>query len=164
MKTKITIALMALAVIFMNCKKETVKGDKGDAGTNGTNGTANITAFTFTTSTSSWVMGCANQCYAANNPITGLTASNVDQAAVMCYQYSSGNLDWTALPFTSNDYQTRFSYTSANITIKFSSATGTTSFFNPGTQVYKVVVIPPAMIKPNVHLENYNEVKTAYNL
>ena len=42
---------------------------------------------------------------------------------------------------------------------------GTTTLARPSTSMsIRLVIIPPAMIKPNVNVKNYAEVKAAYNL
>lgn len=68
------------------------------------------------------------------------------------------------MPFTYIGYEFNYSYQSGIINLSNSLSTATGTITNPGTQIYKVVVIPAGIIKTNINTHNYVDVKAAYNL
>ncbi len=162
MKTKANKLFTAIAVISLalttSCAK---KGDTGPAGAQGPAGNANVISSTITVNGTNWSLSGSEWDYSYTT--SSMTQNNVDKAAVMCY-LSVGSGNWAALPFTVTDREFAFVYSLNSISFAVLSASGSTGISNPGTLVFKYVIIPPAMIKPNINLHNYNEVKQAYNL
>lgn len=162
---------MALIFSLSSCVKGD-KGPKGDTGTPGTNGVANITSFTLNAPSGSWThIGTAGQVgdgYTVSYSVPALTAQIISDGAVMCY-YVSGNTIG-ALPWTYSVYQ------NISSTLYFEASPGTvkiitsdSDFFTlaPTTNMlFKLVIIPPALIKknPDVDLNDYNKVKTAFQI
>ena len=146
-------------------------GTTGANGTNGTNGVANISTINFTCSNLNWTEGQevgGNWVWEYQRTSPEITNAIYSSGAVMVYMGSSTE-GYIALPFSLLGVQTAFGI--------FQGATGNTNtlniaiqrldgaqFPNPGGMDFKAVIIPPAMIKPNVDITNYNEVKIAYQL
>ena len=169
MKTSIfkTLAtgIVATLFLFTSCTKEGPvgpQGPQGVAGTNGvdgTNGVANIQTSFVTVNTTDWAWDQSGAYWYSD--FTGITISN--NAAVLVYYVDNTSAN-VSLPFTYQDAQYYYRSGTTYIEMDVSSASGTTTIANPGTINYKIVVIPPAMIKPNVNHHSYAEVKAAYHL
>lgn len=110
--------------------------------------------------------------YYRNLSTSELTASNVDSALVMVY-FSTIGSNWFALPYTQYnspaDYYMGFVSSVGNVQVTWvydsSLSTGSDPNTYYGTTVKcKVVIIPPAMVKPNINYKNYKEVKATYKL
>ena len=107
-----------------------------------------------------------------NLTVPELTASNIDSALVMVY-FSTVGSHWFALPYTQynspSDYYMGFVCSNDTVQVTWvydsslSSGSNPNAYYNT-TIKCKVVVIPPAMIKPNINPCNYNEVQQAYGL
>jgi len=154
------IILITANVIINGCTK------KGTDGEPGKDGSANVTAHTFSVPT--WTNNGSR--WYNEFPISELTTDNINSAAVQVYWGTTAN-NWVAVPYTyvgTVDYfmgylaqvgnvEVRWTYNGAGVGSDPNSVLG-------GTVQIKVVIIPPAMIKPNVNLNNYNEVKDVYNI
>ena len=151
---------LTLGLSFTSCKKGDTgpAGPAGTNGTNGTNGAANIVNYTVTVNSTDWTLN-STYWYSLYNVSGGIK----NNSAVMVYLVGSTGTH-VQLPITISDIETYFRFTSTQIEFDVRSASGTTAVSNPGALSFRIVVIPPAMIKPNINIQNYNEVKTAYNL
>ena len=156
------IGITLFTIIFSSCKK----GDTGATGPKGVAGNANVQ--TYTVSINSWNLSSNSKYWYSDDTFISPLNFNITNSAVMVY-WEKTSSNYIAMPITMSDIQYYFQYNSANnssstIEIDVSSASGNTVVPNPGTLNFKIVIIPPAMIKPNVNPHNYAEVKTAYNL
>ena len=167
---KTSIALFAIVAISLtSCKKgdtgpqgeKGATGAQGVQGSQGATGNANIVSGTVNLTSASWILSGAYWYSDAIN--TTLTQNNVDNAMVQIY-LSNNVGGWIGLPITLTDIQIYTIYSLNKISFRVSSASGSTSVSNPGALTFKYVIIPPAMIKPNVNVNNYNDVVKAYDL
>jgi hypothetical protein len=167
-KTRLIQALI-LGIVMLTTNRCTKDGATGPQGPQGPTGNANVISATFTMS--SWLY--SSPFFYGNLSIPEITSANANSAAVMVYFNTGNATSWVALPYTQynspSDYYMGFNTSAGNIQITWvydssiSSGSDPNTFY--GTTVnYKVVVIPPAMMKPNVNHHNYAEVKVAYNL
>lgn len=154
--------LFFLMVIVINgCKK-------GETGPAGKDGSVNVKAHTFSVPT--WTNN--GTLWFNEFPVPELTSDNINSAAIQVYWGTTSN-NWIALPYTfvsSTDYFMGYLTQIGNVEVRWTyNGIGVGSDPNTelgGTVQIKVVVIPPAMVKknPNVNMNNYNEVKSAYGL
>ncbi|NNM95563.1 MAG: hypothetical protein HKL88_08925 [Bacteroidia bacterium] len=143
------MAAFGIAVTLFACK-----GDTGPAGPAGTNGVANISSNIYTVSPGSWSNPSAGLYnYVASD--ASITNANTDGIEVFM---SGNNTNWFGLPLTNvfaNPDELFFMYINGQITFEYdgSSAPATTQYF-------KVVVIPPAVMKqhPRTNWKNWSEV------
>ena len=169
MKTKTlikisTICLLA-AVVLIQCKKDT-----GPAGPAGANGNPNVTQQTFTVST--WSNGNANSypVWEAKLIVPALNSKALLGAVEVFYSLGNQPGVWNPLPATVNmgsisifNFNTRID----TLTLTFDDGGGyppNVAFSGGASMQVNVVIIPPAMRKPNVNHHNYAEVKQAYGL
>lgn len=155
-------SLIGLSLLFISsCKK----GEKGDPGKDGK---VNVTSQTF--STGSWSSNSSFWYKQLSCP--DLTQDNINSAAVSVYWGTTAN-NWTALPYTyvsSTNYFMNFVTTVGNVEIRWyynGIGIGDTPDQEFGKTVsFKVVIIPPGAKKanPDVDMNNYQEVKEAYNI
>ena len=161
-KTIIKVAAVCLVAgaVLTSCTKE---GPVGPAGTNGTNGNANVHTYNETISASNWAADSYGGWYA------GFTTTGFDptKGAVSMF-WSSDNTNWIALPYVGyivGAPDINYSFNSTSVTIAYDAQTGVSSIAQPANSNFvKVVVIPPAMVKPNVNVHSYAELKAAYNI
>ena len=142
---------------------------KGEDGTPGKSGNANVTARTF--SVSSWASNSSR--WYAQLSVPELNSSNINSASVQVYWGTVSN-NWLALPYTYvtsttnyfmgylttvNLVEVRWDYNGAGI------GSDPNTVFGSAVQI-KVVVIPPAAMVANPHLDlkNYQEVAKQFNL
>jgi hypothetical protein len=149
--------IVAGMFLFSSCSKE---GPIGPQGVAGTNGVANIQTSFVTVNTADWAWSSSGYWY---SDFSGVTISN--NAAVLVYLVDNSSAN-VSLPLTYEDAQYYFRSGTTYIEMDVSSASGTTTntLANPGPTNYKIVIIPPAMLKPHVNHTNYAEVKAAYHL
>jgi hypothetical protein len=160
-KTIMAVCLLSLGLIFSACKKETgPQGPQGEQGQQGKTGNSNVITQTYTLVSASWALGCSGSCWYYTWNV--LPYSDMTNGAVQVYAQSG--TEWVSMPFTVQDIEFYYTYSSSSISFRVRSASGNTSVSNPGDNVFKVVYIPPAMVKKGVNLKNYSEVKKAYNL
>lgn len=163
MKQNQIFQFLVIVLLMAGCKK----GETGPAGQDGKPGSANITSNTY--SITSWPY--SSPYYYTNLATAALTSTNVNSAAVMVY-FSTGSV-WNALPYSQYNspynYYMGFNTSAGNVQVTWfydtSLSTGDSPNTYYGTTIQiKVVVIPPAMIKKDVNIRNYEEVKSAYHL
>ena len=146
---------MGISTVMINgCAKD------GATGPAGKNGNANVNSSQFTVSPFQWQTSGGS--YVATYTAPAITNGNND--AVMLYLNSSSQ--WIALPYSSivvSGDNLGFAYSTNNLTLIYQPASGTSP---SNTWTFKQVVIPPAAMvaHPNVNLNNYMEVKKAFNL
>jgi hypothetical protein len=158
-----TLNLGLLIVFSGGCKKSA--GPQGPAGPAGS---SNVVSNTYVAS--SWPY--TSPYYYNNLSVSALTATNVNTSAVMVY-LNKGDGKWIALPYTQynspSNYYMGFNTSAGNVQVtwtydsSFSSGSDPNTFYGATVQL-KVVVIPPALVKKNINLRNFEEVKSAYNL
>lgn len=162
LSTKLLALTILLSLTFTNCKKAEA-GPKGDPGPAGSNGVANIQSSNITTTNGSWNLDTFDNSYNATITVTGITQNVLDKGAVMVYIGNGTGSEWSAMPFSYQgvefNYSIKLGQVLIYVTLDDGSAPG-----NPGGQQFKIVVIPPAMVRPNVNVKSYSETKTAYGL
>jgi hypothetical protein len=163
MKTKILIAFVINLLLFTGCKK----GDTGPSGKDGKDGAANISSTTYNAST--WLSGSGS--WYVNLSVPALTSSNLNSAGVQVFFSINSGANWWALPYTevaSTDYFFNYTTSAGNVQPQWvyngvGLGSNPNTYYSATVQL-KVVVIPPALIKPGVDNTNYEEMKKAYNL
>jgi len=158
----IATLFVACGLIFSSCKKEA--GPKGDTGPAGANGNANVTSYTVNTTASNWTFSAPSWSCMVNFP--QLTTAIANGGVVAGYWQSGAN--WIPLPkvtYISSTVSSKMQYdfTTAEVHLYFTYSDNSTPP-TPGTQVFRFVLIPPAMIKPNVNYDNFDDVRSAYKL
>ncbi|MEO8762185.1 MAG: hypothetical protein ABI388_11685 [Bacteroidia bacterium] len=156
----IATLFVACGLIFSSCTKDGATGPQGLAGTNGTNGTngnANVQSYTVAISPSQWT-------YFPNSSGSQwqytVSSAFVPSGSAVCVYNNPGQM----LPYYDGIFG---AFWGVNIVgdVQILYYNGTTTLAAPAlTQNLTIVVIPPAMVKPNVNTHNYAEVKAAYNL
>lgn len=162
MKQIKTAILILVATITLNgCKK-------GKDGEPGKDGSSNVTSHTY--SVSNWT---DNSTYwYAHLSVPELTSDNINTASVQVYFSTVAN-NWQAMPFTyvaSTNHFMNYITSIGQVEVDW-EYNGVGSGSSPvtiygATSMFKVVVIPPAAKKanPNINLNDYNEVKKAFDL
>jgi hypothetical protein len=120
--------------------------------------------------------------FECDQSVTAISQNIIDDGAVMCYLKDEANNAYIALPYSYGGNQTASSNGSyANITMGFVLQNGkivfsyegfddldvhTSSELNAANIKVKVVVISPDKMasQPNVDLNNYEEVKSAFSI
>jgi hypothetical protein len=155
MKTKLFLAVAALAVIFNSCTKEGPAGPQGPAGTNGN---ANVNVTIYTIYSNSWISDGNGGWY------VNLTPSFDPTQGAVSILFSPDDVNWYGLPYvghTVGDVDVNYIVTSYNIEILYQPQTGYTSIAEPTVNTYaQVSLVPPAiMVKyPNTNWTNATEV------
>lgn len=155
-----TVLATALFLNFTSCKK----GDTGPAGAKGDpgkNGISNITTYTANVTSANWVLNSPD--YETTLLTPNLNSSIVNGGAVMVYIGNNTSTSWSALPFSYQTVQFSYTYSLGQVLISVGLSNGSV-VSNPGNCTFKIVIIPFDYLKPNVNINNYNEVKKAYNL
>lgn len=160
---KKVMVIALIAITFTGCKKEA--GPKGDKGDPGVNGNANVIS-TGSVTLNLWTYFSSNDSYLSLISVSAINQAVVDKGAVLAYIETANG--WSALPFHGmltfyDDIQYEIDNGFVNIWYKENSPAAT---INPTSQAWKVrfVVIPASNRIANVNHNNYNEVKSAYNL
>jgi hypothetical protein len=160
----LSIITILLTFVGTSCKK----GDTGAPGN------ANVVASTYFAGSSTWSF--ASSSYEATFNVPALTASVQNSGTVQVFFSSTGYSTWRAVPFTyhnpiagSNNYFMDFTTSVGYVSLFWTYDSNMASGSEPNavfgaTCLVKVVVIPPAAMKPQIDLHNYEEVKAAYNL
>jgi len=179
-KTVVVIAISLLT--FNSCKKGDTgpagpegpvgpagpAGPTGTAGANGANGNANVVSYK--TIVNSW--SSQTSYWRSIISIPEITSATNTTGAILCYFSINSGLSWFALPYTQVDptsnYYLNFNTYNGGITVFWQRDNGTlgsnpNAYYSTNVNI-KTVIIPPALIKPNIDTNNYNEVKMAYNL
>ena len=141
---------------------------KGETGAPGKDGNTNVTSHTYTIT--SWDSNSVK--WYTDLGVSELTSSNINSASVQVYFGTVSN-NWVALPYTQVSSTNYFmGYITAINTVEITwvyngggIGSSPNSFYGTNTQ-FKVVIIPPAMIKanPDLDFKNYNEVKTRFSI
>jgi len=156
--------VVAIILTFSSCKKGD-SGPAGPAGINGTNGTNGITIISSTLSVSTWTWNNGNKWREVQLTNLSLTQNVIDKGSIMIYEDLGGI--FTPLPSSLSypgnpTFLTSF-YFSTNFLTIYYSASDFNDYGNM-TKTFKIVIIPPAIRKPNVDYSDYDEAKDAYNI
>jgi hypothetical protein len=155
-------AALTLGLSLTSCKKGDT-GPAGPAGTNGTNGAANIQNYQVTINPNDWTWdNVYKQWYFRYD----VNASS--QSAISAYIISGNGAEVMPYYHQTNFTTTSFSsylFSSPTPYILFKFYNGSATLAKPTiSESIRLVIIPPSMIKPNVNIDNYADVKAAYSL
>lgn len=164
LKIYLTILFGITILVLNGCKKKETPGPAGK------DGNANVTSTIFSAASWSW----NSPHYYVNLSVPELTSSNINSAAIMVYFSTTGS-GWIAVPYTQYDspydYFMGFNTSVGNVQVTWFYDSSASSGSNPNTYYattvkYKVVIIPPALVKanPNLNLDDYSAVKKRFNL
>ena len=142
-------------LMFTSCKKGDT-GPAGPAGTNGTNGVANIQTSSVTSTNGSWSYDATEDSYNATISYPAITQEVVDRGTVQVYIGNSSGTSWAALPFAYFDLQYSYEYRIGQVLISV-VLNNSSALANPGAQVFKIVVIPPASKSSQANPNEINE-------
>jgi hypothetical protein len=161
---KLAAIVVACGFIFSSCAKDGATGPQGPAGTNGA---ANISVNNVYAMPGNWIADGNGGWYNIVTTTSFGTGIDLTKGSVSLF-LSADNTTWTAMPFVgymNGQGDVNYTFNSTTITIYYDAQTGVASIPQPTNNIYiKAVIIPPAMVKPNVNPHNYNELKAAYNL
>jgi len=170
---KFSVLTIVLIIAFSSCKKTAgPKGDTGPAGangangTNGTNGAANITVSTYTVASSSWTINSWPYNYAeAVLMIPAITSTVFTNGDVRLYIADATGTQWVGMPYDFFSAQYNYKVKTGEVDIEYTLYNNSVPT-NPGVQVFKVVIFPPAFIKnnPGTDWNDYEAVKSKFNL
>ncbi|MHB8259193.1 MAG: hypothetical protein ACYDCN_14440 [Bacteroidia bacterium] len=158
---KINLSLAAVVtagmMMFTGCKKD----DDTTYQPVGTYGNGNVQTTNETVASNQWT---ADGNGGWQTTFTATTGFDPTKGAISMF-WSSDNTNWLALPVTVSANATiAYSFNSNGLTVDL-AAIGTTALAQPTTTCYfKIVVVAPAMVKPNVNVHSYTEMKAAYHL
>lgn len=166
--SKISAFIFVLTLTFAACQKSTQgpKGDTGAAGANGTNGFVNISVNVYTVTSASWTNYTWPYNYdEAIISIPAITSTIVSGGDVRAYILDPTGTQWIGMPYSFLSSQYNYKIKDGQLTIQYTLYNNAAPT-NPGTQQFKVVIIPPAFIKqnPNVDWNNYEAVKEKFDL
>ena len=152
--------LIAGATTFSNCEKVTVTGPAGE---DGKDGNANVVSSSITSGSWSFVSPSWSQSFT----YSAITQDILDNGAVLVYVASGVN--YYQLPYTfypTSSYSRTYNYVHYLGGLKVFVTDSDLITTEPGTLEFKVVVIEASFLmkNPNVDLNNYQEVKKAFNL
>ena len=152
--------LIAGATTFSNCEKVTVTGPAGE---DGKDGNANVVSSSITSGSWSFVSPSWSQSFT----YSAITQDILNNGAVLVYVASGVN--YYQLPYTfypTSSYSRTYNYVHYLGGLKVYVTDSDLNTPEPGTLKFKVVVIEASglMKNPNVDLNNYQEVKKAFNL
>ena len=136
-----------LSTGLVSCKKTTTgpTGVQGATGLQGPQGNANVKAFNFSTGCN-WKADSTSKNYNYRYHIADLTKSVLEDGIVMLYlgdDFGSNGSEWKAMPSSTKEINFSFKIELSTIEIFVSSSTGKMPV-NPGSQNFKLVIIPPA--------------------
>ncbi len=143
------ISLITLTTGLVSCKKSQVgpagpQGVSGEQGQKGEQGNANVKSSIF--STNNWKADSACKSYSYLYHTGDLTTSVLDNGAVMLYLGNTtgdNNNMWTPMPLSSGIFKFSFEIEMSTVRIFVTRSDGRMPE-NPGTQRFKLVLIPPA--------------------
>ena len=159
-KTFITLTLCTL-IFTTSCKKP----EKGATGPAGPTGNANVQSTTVTIS--NWSYSAPS--YYVNLSYSAITSNIINSGAVLVYA-QTGTGTYSQLPLTvypSSSYSSSLEVVSSLGSVQVIwTDSDLTQPANPGTWTFKIVAIASSAIaeNPNVDLNDYNQVKAAFNL
>ncbi len=159
---KIYAMVIAITSLFSNCQK-------AKDGAPGKDGSANVSSIVYTIT--SWSSNSSK--YYTVLSVPSITADNINTASVQAY-FSTIDNSWLAMPFTkvaSTDYYMGYTSSVGVVQINWDYnglgiGDDPNTFYGVSSCKFKVVVIPPAILKqyPTVNMNNYSEVKEAFQL
>ena len=162
----LAMGITAVMILTTSCTKEGPVGPQGPAGINGTNGSSNVSSFTANTTTSSWGVNASHSYELdASFSVPAITADVVNNGTIQVFIGDGTGNQWSAMPFSLTGVEFNYTYSLQTIIFQVTQSNMNPPN-NPGTQQFKIVVIPSAMRKahPNVNYHNYEEVKKVFNL
>lgn len=139
--------------------------EDGATGPAGADGNANVIGTnTVTTTSSNWTSYSSGALWVTSLNVPGITQSILDRGIVSVFKSDSSGT-WTALPFTLGNQSWFYSFGVGFVQISTTN-TNITSFTNPASQTFRVVIVSASnrMANPNVNWNNYQEVKNALKL
>lgn len=147
--TLLLVCLSILSTCFVSCKKSQVgpagpQGTTGEQGLTGAQGNANVKSFVF--STSNWKGDSACKNFSYEYHLTDLNNSVLENGAVILYlgdDTGDNKNKWTPMPLSNNNLRYTFDIELSAVHIFISRVDGSMPQ-NPGTQKFKLVLIPPA--------------------
>lgn len=169
MKTKKLLMsfIIVFGVLISSCKKP----EKGDTGAAGKNGNANVSSTILTVY--SWTWDATNYWRYANfSSVPLITYDIANSGMVMLYQKTSSG-SYIAVPVTqttatgSTVEHDWFVYGTGQLSVYIENADLTDPISQiPQPTNYKLVCIPAQslIVHPNINFQNYNQVKSAFNL
>lgn len=151
--------LVIIAIVFTSC----IKGDTGPQGPPGANGVANLVAYDITVS--DWSFDLQSNEYYAQSSIPEIDQNVIDAGLVQAYISDPSFQSFTALPTTESLLWINYTYFLGGVEFDWGLTDGTAPS-NPGTQYFKVVVIPPAvrLANPDVKWNDFNEVQKHFHI
>lgn len=143
------LSLLLMFTGIVSCKKTEIgpagpQGETGATGAQGAAGNANVRSFVF--STSNWKCDSANKNFSYDYHLAELNSSVLENGAVILYlgdDTGDNKSQWTPMPLSSNKLRFTFDIELSTVHIYISQVDGTLPN-NPGTQKFKLVLIPPA--------------------
>ncbi|MGP8215270.1 MAG: hypothetical protein ACLQQ4_06885 [Bacteroidia bacterium] len=156
MKTlRISMLISGMALLFASCSKDGATGPAGPTGTAGANGVANISSTIYNVPTADW--GASITGYGYEDTIKDAAIKNADSDAVEVFiepvtgyflNLSSNNV------YTNGD---EMNFTVATGKVDLFYITSPAHSIVPPTSNFKVVVIPPTVIRqyPNTNWKDY---------
>ena len=145
-----------------SCSEDGATGATGQAGADGN---ANVIGTnTVTTTSSNWTSYSSGALWGTSLNVSGITQSILDRGIVSVFKSDSSG-SWTALPFTFGNQSWFYSFGVGFVNISTTN-TNITSFANPASQTFRVVIVSASnkMANPNINWNNYKEVKDALKL
>ncbi len=152
----------AALLMLASCTKE---GPVGPQGAAGAPGNANVKSSTATIS--NWLS--LNNEYYADIPVPAITQDIVNKGAVLVYRLNApgsySQLPITTFPGSTYNRTTEAVHSVGSVRIVVYDSDGTLPGAQ-GTQSFKIVVIAPSArtANPNLNWDNYEAVKTRFNL
>ncbi len=146
------VCLVMLGTGFISCKKTVVgpagpqgeTGATGAQGETGATGNANVKSFVF--STNNWKVDSSCKSFSYEYHLADLNNSVLENGAVILYlgdDTGDNKNKWTPMPLTNNNIRFTFNIELSTVHIFITRVDGGMPQ-NPGTQKFKLVLIPPA--------------------
>lgn len=144
---------MALLAALAGCTKTGPQGLTGPEGPTGASGVANISSSIFSVVPGAW--NTTTDGYGVNITDNDLSDASTDGVEVF---FSVDQTTWYGLPESSlihSGDNMEYAYAAGQVTILYAYST-----YPSVTTYYKIVVIPPSIMKqnPNTNWHNYNQV------
>ena len=154
--------VLFLILTTFSCSEDGATGATGQAGADGN---ANVIGTnTVTTTSSNWTSYNSGALWVTTLNVSAITQSILNKG-IVCVFKSDSTGSWTALPFTLGSQSWFYSFGVGFVNINTTN-TNITSFANPASQTFRVVIISASnrIANPNVNWNNYKEVKNALKL
>lgn len=153
------LVLLTAITLFSSCGKD---GATGPQGPQGIPGSSNVSSFIY--DVSSWVYNSTVPEFNTNLPVPEITSDVINGGTVQVFEgnASSGSSIWYSMPYSYTGIEHSYSISLGNVEVEFTRSDGTVPT-TPGAYQFKVVVIPPAIVKkhPNTNWNNYKELMNA---